>query len=285
MNRHAKRARSWTFTLNNWKTEDETTLKELATRYIIYGKEVAPETGTPHIQGYFVFDNSKKLSQLKAQLGSRYHFEVAKGTAEQNRVYCSKDGDIYEAGTIPLTPKQCGENEKARWETAWQLAKEGRIEEIDPSIRLRYLRTLRMVKPLYGSVPVTTDGLLTHEWICGRSGIGKSKRARDENPGAYIKDKDKWWDGYNGESAVIVDDIDKYDVKMSYNLKMWGDRYPFQAETKGGMSLIRPSKVVITSQYHYRDIWSNDEITLDALERRYKVCCLSKYNSQLRIFE
>ena len=56
---------------------------------------------------------------------------------------------------------------------------------------------------------------------------GKSRYVREKYPDAFIKDANKWWDGYNGEEVVIIKDIDKYDIKLGRHLKLWGDHYSF----------------------------------------------------------
>ena len=43
----------------------------------------------------------------------------------------------------------------------------------------------------------------------------------------------KWWCGYNGEKYALIDDFEP-DWTGKAALKRWADRYPFQAEFKGG---------------------------------------------------
>ncbi len=84
----------WCFTLNNY-TENEissviTTIKEKCKKAII-SREVG-ESGTPHLQGYIEFKT--KTRPKSVFLFNRIHFEKAKGNAQQNYNYCSKDGDV-----------------------------------------------------------------------------------------------------------------------------------------------------------------------------------------------
>lgn len=56
---------------------------------------------------------------------------------------------------------------------------------------------------------------------------------------------------------------------MGYHLKIWGDRYAFIAETKGSSRYIRPQRIIVTSNYHPKDIWT-DDTTLGPILRRFK---------------
>lgn len=80
----------------------------------------------------------------------------------------------------------------------------------------------------------------------------------------------KWFDGYQGEDAIILDDFDKSHHYMGFHLKIWGDRYAFVAEHKGGSKMIRPKHCVVTSNVAPWDIWA-DDATLQPILRRFKV--------------
>lgn len=59
----------WCFTVNNYRREDIKNLLESEhLDYVIIGEETAPETGTPHLQGYLKFPKGKgrKLEQMKS---------------------------------------------------------------------------------------------------------------------------------------------------------------------------------------------------------------------------
>jgi len=259
--------RSYCFTLNNYTEVERLVLLHATCRYVIIGKEVG-ESGTPHLQGYIVFSTEKSLKQVR-QLCPRSHWEGARGSALDSYTYCSKEGDFEERGTRPMSSKEKGLSEIARWDLARSKAKEGKLDEIPSDIYLRYYRTLKEVAKDHMVTPADAEDL-TGVWIHGPAGCGKSRKARVDYPLAYLKMCNKWWDGYQGEDHVIIDDVDsKHDV-LGHHLKIWADRYAFLAETKGGAQAIRPKTIVVTSQYSIEDIWPDVE-TRDALRRRFTV--------------
>ena len=77
---------------------------------------------------------------------------------------------------------------------------------------------------------------------CARSlDLGRS-RSRQEplcppsagSRGLLPKLNNKWWDGYQSQKVVIMEDVDKETVKfLHHHLKIWADRWGFIGETKG----------------------------------------------------
>lgn len=84
-------------THNNYTEEDLQSWKTLLTRgivtYLILGMETAPTTGTRHLQIYLEIATKRVGRSLQKVLPEGCVLIAAKGTAESNLVYCSKDGD------------------------------------------------------------------------------------------------------------------------------------------------------------------------------------------------
>lgn len=93
-------ARNWCFTINNWNDGDCELLEKMPTKFLIYGKETG-ENGTPHLQGYVQMQKKIRLTGLK-KLHRTAHWEIAKGSPQQNIEYCSKDGDVYRKGVVSV---------------------------------------------------------------------------------------------------------------------------------------------------------------------------------------
>lgn len=95
-------SRRFCFTINNFTPDDEQRLAALANnvRYIVYGRETG-NSGTPHLQGFVIFNNSVSFNSAKSKIGDRAHLEKARGTTSQAADYCKKDGDFVEYGDIP----------------------------------------------------------------------------------------------------------------------------------------------------------------------------------------
>lgn len=99
----SKRTRKWIFTLNNPDKDLSRFIDELMervrVRYVVVGRETAPTTGTPHWQGFIEFENPATFEQVQARIPGA-HIEPARGSAWQNRAYCTKGGDFEERGQI-----------------------------------------------------------------------------------------------------------------------------------------------------------------------------------------
>jgi hypothetical protein len=269
----SKPARRWCFTLNNPSEEDYTQIYNLEFNqelsYGVVGLEKGSQNGTVHFQGYLIMKAPWRLSKCRELFDTAAHFEIAIADTAKNRLYCTKEGNFFEFGNVPEERSSAGGREKKRWEEARELAKEGSIDDIDASIYVPYYRTLKEIKKDYMQQEEDLDGVCG-VWIYGKAGVGKSRKARELYPDFYYKLANKWWDGYQNQRNVLIEDLGPEHKVLGHHLKLWADRYAFNGETKGGMINIRPDKVVVTTQYSLDQIF-DDEETRQALNRRFKV--------------
>ena len=181
--RREVKARAYVFTISNYFASVNPLAPMPALqgnmKYLIYGREVCPATGTPHLQGYVYYVNPvRNPHTFFSAFGPHAHVERAVGTAEENQEYCSKDGDFTEYGVLPASQKAKGERggdvEKKRWEDAFLAAKKGRMDDIPDDLRTRYYSTYQKIKWDHAPPAGHLDGELQHLWIVGESGSGKS---------------------------------------------------------------------------------------------------------------
>lgn len=97
-----KQIKKFTFTWNNYTNESITFLERYYNaycQYMIYGEEVAPTTGTKHLQGYIELKKYRRFKQIvEKDFEGKIHIEIARGNYAQNQVYCSKTGNYKEFG-------------------------------------------------------------------------------------------------------------------------------------------------------------------------------------------
>jgi len=92
------RSRRWCFTLNNWEPSHEDILKAVPCTYLVYGRETG-ESGTPHLQGYIIFENVKRFAAVSKIVQA--HWTCARTDSLACSNYCKKDGDFHEQGVLP----------------------------------------------------------------------------------------------------------------------------------------------------------------------------------------
>lgn len=262
-----KQTKRIVFTQNNWTpASKEALLTEPAFTYVIVGEETGA-SGTPHLQGYAEFAKVTRYTKLaKKHLNMHCEQAITQAAAIE---YCKKDGLFEERGQ--KRPDESGISggikEQERWKLAYESAKTGDFELIPPDILMRYYRT---IKEIAKDNMVRPDSLneLQNLWIYGDAGTGKTRLADAIAPVAYSKNCNKWWDGYQSEETVIINDFGKDHHVLGHHLKIWSEHRPFIAETKGGALNIRPKRIIVTSQYSINDIWQDGE-TRDAMARRF----------------
>lgn len=242
------RSRAWAFTLNN--THELAEIKGAV--YVIQGKEKAPTTGTPHVQGYAYFENARGFKAFKSLLPNGAHVEVAKGTALQNRVYCCKEGSFEESGTCPQ------QGRRADISDLYDLAKAGKsdieIGESNPAAYLRYYKACDRVRFNYACRQVGWKKVTVRVYW-GETGTGKTRKAYKRDPHLFQLDHDSigqlWWDGYVDQKTVLLDDY--YGGIQHSKLLRLLDGNGFSLPIKGGHTWKQYECVIITSNAHPRE--------------------------------
>lgn len=98
----ATKVSAYCFTWNNYTDETEeylhTVYEEQNVQYMCYGREIAPTTGTPHLQGYIKFNSKRSVTAIRKLLKGA-SIRIAKGNLWHNFDYSSKeDGGFVEYG-------------------------------------------------------------------------------------------------------------------------------------------------------------------------------------------
>lgn len=263
--------RHFCYTLNNYTKTHETLYQAIDCVYHVYGREVGA-SGTKHLQGTICFKNARTLRGVLRILqvgGAMPHVEPCVDV-HKSIAYCKKDGNFWQQGKAPLTPKDGGAIEKKRWENILAKAQAGKGHRLPAREQVQLCRTIDYIHAktqVAQSFPDTNEQMI---WIWGASGTGKSRWARQTYPNAYLKMANKWWDGYKGEQVVLLEDLDTAHSCLGHHLKIWGDRYQHLAEKKGLSCKIRPGLFIVTSNWHPSSIWPL-QADLEAIERRFRV--------------
>jgi len=259
------------FTINNYTDTDFIQLKmmEKKCQYLLYGKEICPTTGTPHLQGYVQFLSKQRFTSVSKMI-PRANLRVCKGSDDHNYNYCTKDDEkYYEYGTR-LTIKQGARSDLS---TFFESVKNGATdEELFEQDIAKYSLYGRAIDRVRNNIiykkrrePPTTVV------IWGDSETGKTRSVYDlfdvdDIYEPYYNGNKYWWDGYSQQQTVL---FNEYKGQMPINelLKLL-DRYPYRVEFKGGSCEFNSPNIYFTSNYDPDEWYDLIDQQKKALSRR-----------------
>lgn len=281
-------ARRWAFTLQLQNVQDPATeyqamLQDLldafsttistpkrSLTYIVIQIEMAPTSGQLHVQGAISLSQPTRLMMMKKFLPTA-HWEQAR---DWNRLvaYCKKE-ESRVAGPWEWGSPPSGQGSRTDLKLASAMIQSGStmktIAQQMPEVIVKYHKGLLYLKSLQEQSKYKPKkvGL-----FYGMTGSGKTLTAHEELDDLYtvFDIKTPWFDGYQGESSVLMDECGI--GMMNYNyLKRILDGYRMDVPIKGGSVAWTPDTIILTSNipleewYPFipkEDLW--------ALERRIR---------------
>lgn len=291
------KSRHWICTLNNY-TEAELakciTFGNDKAQYACIGKEVG-KTGTPHLQIYFQMKTAYSGQTIKNQTSKRLwtgkgdNFGDKGGNPQRLRKYCQKEGDYMEFGEFKDTVAAKAKGQRAG-ASAGGAATKAMWKSLDDDIEAGYKEKEIKVKyphlyykhhtgiakgiSITNKIPPRKEKTCVHVYI-GPPGCGKTSKAKElAGQSGYWYDSPNriWWSGYDGTSAVVMDDFHgDYPFK---NWKLLTDQYPHQVPVHQGMLNFNPKMIIITANEMPGTWWKQEVLQTHgyaALLRRINV--------------
>lgn len=280
------KARGWCFTIHDYTELHRQRLFNLQKNgkdiYLVMGYEICPETKREHIQGYIHFKNATKGYPKIKKIEEKAHIEVARGTPEQNKKYCTKDGKFDEIGNFPAQGKRN------------DILKSIDLIQENPSMRqivpqLSNFNSIRACEKILDLYEPMRDFKPTVFYFFGSTGTGKTRACEyivKDNPNVYWSEPTyQWWPAYDAHTTVIIDDI-RADFSKFHILLLLLDRYPFRVAYKGGHRQFLAKNIFMTSckppQELYKDRCNED---VNQLIRRIDIIARFNEDSTVTIMK
>jgi len=280
-----RRFRAWMCTENNPKADsaflrakqDGIEALGAAARFAVFQIEKGEE-GTLHVQAYIEFTRPVSLDECKSFVGERTHCDRRFGTQKQAIKYCSKaetrvEGP-WEVGTKQISGQRNDIDDLREAIKRGCISKE-RLLEDHGHCMARYPRFAQTCIDAYykeGWRPVEC-------WLLiGDTGLGKTRWVYDNwaKEGCFWRlpaiSSSIWFDGYEGETHVLLDDFAGAASKVSLvMLLQMIDGYMCRLPNKGGFVGWKPTHIAITSNVHPNNWykWTDRMNQYKALARRF----------------
>lgn len=237
-------------------------------RYAVFGEEICPETKNTHWQGYVEFYKPQRASTTYKIFSGDKKIKVIprRGTREQARDYCMKDGKYEEVGEWTQ-----GQGQRTDLEgIVKELIEDKTLSEVmldNPSVYCRYRNGLKDISASVIKTNTKEFRKIEVILIIGPTGCGKTRRAMEESEYRIQGHNLGWWQDYDQEKVICIDEYNN-DINITETLSLL-DGYQLRLNIKGSHTYANWNKVFITSNLTIDEIHSNAKPAhRDALFRR-----------------
>lgn len=260
----SQQARNYVFTINFANGEvtllDPDEFPEWLT-YCVWQLELGHDNHVEHYQGYLECSGKKSMKQVHAIPGfERAALMVRRGTSAQAIMYSTKVDTRIDGPWYHGEPKEQGKRNDL---TAVKRAiDEGATDVVLWDDHFSSMTRYHKAFSTYKRVKAPKRDWITH-FLCiiGPSGCGKTRLAREFFPGAYWKAPLQWWDDYDGQEFVVMDEFQgQYPFRELLRIL---DSSPLSLGSKGSHVNFVAKWVVFTSNYHPRDWYDPVSIKVD----------------------
>lgn len=263
--------RRWVFTINNYSEATCERIRAWAQLDeclgISAGLEVGAQ-GTPHIQGYLIVGKSTRRTYFYKKFadGEKFWLDIPKGTWEENAKYTQKDQNVLVCKVPPETHQGNRTDLESFRDTLKRKPNQSSSELAETHLEqlAKFPRLRNELRAAYLKDQTREFRHVEVHVRYGEAGTGKTRKPYEE--GAYVFDdyEHGWWDGYDGESVVLLDDF-YGGIKWSFFLRLL-DGYQLRLKIKGGFTYANWKTMYITSNKHPSE-WYAKGMTKE-LERR-----------------
>ncbi|WP_341246911.1 hypothetical protein [Nereida ignava] len=286
-------SRNWIFTINNPTQKNHDAVMDMTENEKCLSMkaetELGAKEGTPHIQGAIQWDNNISPAQCRKRLGGGCWVSKARGTWE-DQDYCNKDPVVLPDGhqyCINFGDGWKGQGTRSelqqfREDIDADMDEERLLEAHIPTIA-RYPQLEKRLRAARLKEKTRAFRTVRVEIIWGDAGTNKSrdqiydkKRKRGDNFIVPNTANLKWWDGYDGEETIVIEDFEGSRTCTVDRFKRLLDGHQLMLEVKGGQTYAAWTTVRINSNldpaswYDMADGYEKDGLfrLFDSIEKR-----------------
>ncbi len=270
------RAKHWFLTNNNltFTNEDYNGLikdGKLAPdlTWCMLGMHIGEKSGRIHMHAVIALRYKERKTALIKRY-SAWAIVPRRGTIPECKVYLSKNDEYCDMG-VPPKPSIAD-----IWENTIKCCAEHRIYDAEPMHVVRYIGNLKRIQADHPQKLASLPVKKCHYWIYNPiSDAGKTWYAEHRWPDNYAKGPgNKWWGGYKGQETVIINNVSPVHMHPQSALRKnlispWADTPAFNMEMKGEEILIRPKRIIVTSQYPIEKIFDYSTTEMGAALTRF----------------